>query len=170
MANSKVLIAVAVCLLTLGLSLRNQAIGQTDATVRQIIVPDEDRFTPFAITVRVGQTVQWVNQDTDDHTLVSASDDHTLKLWDVPHLKELAVLKGHRGPVRQVATSLDGKTIASAGADKTLKLWDVVDGKLLDTIPGRSRSLIGVAFTPDGRRIATAGGDGTVKCWAVPSR
>lgn len=39
--------------------------------VRQVIVPDEDRFTPFAITVRVGQPVVWVNNDTDDHTVVS---------------------------------------------------------------------------------------------------
>src|SRR3954469_11557820 len=39
--------------------------------VRQIIVPLEDRFTPFAITVRVGQPVVWINNDTDDHTVVS---------------------------------------------------------------------------------------------------
>jgi plastocyanin len=39
--------------------------------VRQIIVPGEDRFVPFSITVRVGQQVQWVNTDTDDHTVVS---------------------------------------------------------------------------------------------------
>ena len=36
-----------------------------------IIVPDEDRFTPFAVTIRVGQKVEWMNQDTDDHTIVS---------------------------------------------------------------------------------------------------
>src|SRR5467141_533806 len=41
------------------------------APVRQIIVPSEDRFTPFAITVRVGQTVVWINNDGDDHTVVS---------------------------------------------------------------------------------------------------
>ena len=58
------------CLLVLGVS--NRGMAQTLApTVRQIIVPDEDRFTPFAITVRVGQTVQWVNNDIDDHTVVS---------------------------------------------------------------------------------------------------
>jgi len=38
---------------------------------RQIIVPDEDRFIPFAITVRVGQPVIWINNDADDHTVVS---------------------------------------------------------------------------------------------------
>ena len=50
----------------------NPAVAQSsDPTVRQIIVPGEDRFTPFAITIRTGQRVQWVNNDADDHTVVS---------------------------------------------------------------------------------------------------
>jgi plastocyanin len=50
----------------------NPAVAQSsNPTVRQIIVPDEDRFIPFAITIRTGQRVQWVNNDLDDHTLVS---------------------------------------------------------------------------------------------------
>ena len=65
--------AVAAGLLVLGVSTRELAASpQSDTgTVRQIIVPDEDRFTPFAITIRVGQTVKWVNNDIDDHTVVS---------------------------------------------------------------------------------------------------
>jgi hypothetical protein len=39
--------------------------------VHQIIVPEEDRFTPFALRIRAGDTVEWVNRDTDDHTIVS---------------------------------------------------------------------------------------------------
>jgi plastocyanin len=61
---------LVVCLLTLGMSNRSVA-ASPHAMVRQIMVPDEDRFTPFAITIRVGQPVQWVNNDTDDHTVVS---------------------------------------------------------------------------------------------------
>jgi plastocyanin len=41
------------------------------SAMRQIVVPGEDRFTPFAITIHAGDTVRWVNQDTDDHTVVS---------------------------------------------------------------------------------------------------
>jgi plastocyanin len=37
----------------------------------QVIVPEEDRFTPFAQTIHVGDTVKWINMDTDDHTVVS---------------------------------------------------------------------------------------------------
>ena len=36
-----------------------------------VAVPGEDRFTPFALTIHVGDTVDWMNDDTDDHTLVS---------------------------------------------------------------------------------------------------
>src|SRR5436305_11004947 len=38
---------------------------------RMVVVPQEDRFQPFAITIRAGDTVDWVNMDTDDHTVVS---------------------------------------------------------------------------------------------------
>jgi plastocyanin len=36
-----------------------------------VTVPEADKFTPFALTVHVGDVVTWVNRDTDDHTVVS---------------------------------------------------------------------------------------------------
>ncbi len=39
--------------------------------VRHVNVPDADRFAPFAKTIHVGETVEWTNNDTDDHTVVS---------------------------------------------------------------------------------------------------
>jgi plastocyanin len=67
------LAAIAACVLLLGLfhgAVARAASDDADA-VRQIIVPEEDRFTPFAITVHVGQKVVWINNDEDDHTVVS---------------------------------------------------------------------------------------------------
>ncbi len=37
----------------------------------QVIVPEEDRFTPFELTINAGDIVEWINMDTDDHTVVS---------------------------------------------------------------------------------------------------
>jgi plastocyanin len=34
-------------------------------------IPGVDQFVPFAVTVKVGERVQWVNGDTDDHTVVT---------------------------------------------------------------------------------------------------
>src|SRR5437868_7788989 len=59
-----------ICILVVASS-HSSAQSSSLPTVRQIIVPPEDRFVPFAITVRVGQPVQWVNNDADDHTVVS---------------------------------------------------------------------------------------------------
>ncbi|MFL5870456.1 MAG: plastocyanin/azurin family copper-binding protein [Solirubrobacterales bacterium] len=39
--------------------------------VHQVTVPEADRFTPFAMTIRSGDTVRWVNNDEDDHFVVS---------------------------------------------------------------------------------------------------
>lgn len=51
-------------------SLSHKAIAR-HSEVHQVTVPMDDRFTPFAITIHAGESVQWVNQDTDDHTVVS---------------------------------------------------------------------------------------------------
>ena len=62
---------VLACLLSLGAQSRTQAAGREKNAAVQIMVPGEDRFTPFAITVKVGQGVEWVNNDTDDHLIIS---------------------------------------------------------------------------------------------------
>jgi plastocyanin len=41
------------------------------STVHQVTVPQADQFTPFALTIRAGDVVQWVNNDADGHTIVS---------------------------------------------------------------------------------------------------
>jgi plastocyanin len=39
--------------------------------VHVVTVPEADRFTPFALTIRAGDVVRWVNNDEDAHTVVS---------------------------------------------------------------------------------------------------
>jgi len=58
--------------LVVGLRTPSHAMAREDEErVHQITVPQEDRFTPFALTIHRGESVEWVNQDTDDHTVVS---------------------------------------------------------------------------------------------------
>jgi len=66
--------ALALVLLARGAAFGRSRSGGDDraqAPHRQVIVPGEDRFTPFAQTIHAGESVQWVNTDTDDHTVVS---------------------------------------------------------------------------------------------------
>ncbi|HEX2687221.1 MAG TPA: hypothetical protein VHN14_11410, partial [Kofleriaceae bacterium] len=61
----------------------------------------------------------------DGLRVVSASYDHTLKVWDLASGHALATLQGHAGGVRGCAVTPDGLRVVSVSDDKTLKLWDL---------------------------------------------
>lgn len=48
-----------------------QQTGEARRVHNMVIVPEEDRFTPFAMTIHAGDGVLFVNNDSDDHTVVT---------------------------------------------------------------------------------------------------
>jgi hypothetical protein len=58
--------------------------------------------------------------------IVTASADHTAKVWDAASGKELLTLRGHREPVKSVAFSPDGQRILTGSWDGTARVWDAV--------------------------------------------
>jgi len=77
-------------------------------------------------------------------------------------------LRGHEGPVEEVAYSPDGKLIATASGDKTARIWDAATGQELLTLQ-HAAGVGKVKFSPDGARLATGAGDGLVRLWDVAS-
>jgi WD40 repeat protein len=57
----------------------------------------------------------------DGSRILTASDDHTARLWDVG--KWLATLEGHTGSVRRAVFSPDDSRILTASDDNTARLW-----------------------------------------------
>ena len=117
--------------------------------------------------------VSAVTFSPDGQSVVSAGEQHflrgprnfgdpTIRIWDADTGKELAVLRGHTGQVKDLAVSPDGQTIVSASYDKTVRLWNAQTGvERLALRPG-SGPVGSVAMSPDGQRIAAAGDDRTV--------
>ena len=101
----------------------------------------------------------------DGRRAVSASSDHTLKVWDLETGRALRTLEGHSGSVLGVAVSPDGRRAVSASDDKTLKVWDLETGRELRTLEGHSGSVTAVAVSRDGRRAVSASRDHTLKVW-----
>ena len=60
-------------------------------------------------------------------TVVSGSNDSTLKVWDLETGQCRATLEGHTEGIWGVAVTPDGKTVVSGSDDNTLRVWDLTD-------------------------------------------
>ncbi len=98
--------------------------------------------------------------------MATASDDKTVRLWDVRACRQRLVLRGHTASVWGVAFSPDGAVVASAGSeDETVRLWDAATGTERAVWAWHRDRIFSVAFSPDGHWLASGGEDGTVRLW-----
>jgi hypothetical protein len=65
----------------------------------------------------------------DGTSIVSASWDNSLKIWDAEGGEIRHTLQGHTESVLDCAYSPDGRHIISASADRTVRLWDARTGR-----------------------------------------
>jgi len=95
----------------------------------------------------------------DGSQIVTASEDHTVRLWDHASGKELHTFTDSSGEVKAVAFAKDGR-IVTAGSEAR-----ILDGKTFREIRKLNNTigeLATAAFSPDGSLVATAGWGGVI--------
>jgi WD40 repeat protein len=101
----------------------------------------------------------------DGRYLASASEDRTVKVWDVQSGEVIRTLGGYSAIVWGVAFHPDGQRLATAvgGPNGTtfgeVEVWDWKAGKSLFSYPDPNTRFRGVAFSPNGKRLAAGGQD-----------
>ncbi|KAL7722679.1 Receptor for activated protein kinase C [Entamoeba marina] len=63
---------------------------------------------------------------SDAQFALTASWDHTLRLWDLNKMESVKRFVGHESDVMSVAISPDSTRIISGGRDKTIRLWNTL--------------------------------------------
>ncbi|XP_062944408.1 striatin-3 isoform X2 [Cynocephalus volans] len=119
--------------------------------------------------------------------LVTASEDHTLKLWNlqktVPAKKSASLdvepiytFRAHIGPVLSLAISSNGEQCFSGGIDATIQWWNMpspnVDpydtyepNVLSGTLVAHTDAVWGLAYSGIKNQLLSCSADGTVRLW-----
>ncbi|XP_051869547.1 striatin-3-like isoform X4 [Pristis pectinata] len=119
--------------------------------------------------------------------LVTASEDHTLKLWNlqktVPAKKSTSLdvepiytFRAHIGPVLSLAVSSNGEQCFSGGIDATIRCWNMpspsVDpydtydpSVILSTLAAHTDAVWGLSFSGIKNRLLSCSADGTIRLW-----
>ena len=101
----------------------------------------------------------------DGRSLVSASDDQSVRIWNVRGGS--SNILGSHSQFLSVAFSPDGRYIAAGDYGHSLWIWDSRTHRLLTKWRGHRDSVWCTRFTPDGNGLISGGS--TAKYWNVGS-
>jgi serine/threonine protein kinase len=103
----------------------------------------------------------------DNLTLVSASSDQTVRLWNMKDRAPKAILRGHQGYVNDVR--IEGQHLWSSDQAQTISVWDLQQNTHVETIVGFNTDIWRFAVRPN-RHIVTLGGtEHVVGLWSLPA-
>ncbi len=106
----------------------------------------------------------------DGKMVLTACEDHTIRLFDADTLNPVAVLPGHQFPVRKLVCSPDGRTLASSDSGDVVKLWSMAARREVATVVrGNCGGINSLGFTPDGSTLWAGSWSGEIRLWRVPT-
>jgi WD40 repeat protein len=99
--------------------------------------------------------------------LVTASDDGTIRIWDVPTKTLIHSIPIGNSEVWDVQFSATGDLIATASADGAIRLWNPLTATLVRELHGHKHDALQVIISPRSDRVLSKSGDGDVILWNV---
>ena len=112
-------------------------------------------------------TVLCVGYSPDEKTILSGSEDETIKEWDRRTGQCICTYEGHKNWINSVMYSPNGSTFISASDDETIKEWNRVSGQCVFEYKGHNGWVYSVAYAPNGKTFISSSDDRTVKEWDI---
>ena len=103
----------------------------------------------------------------DGKTLISGSEDNSIRTWNTTTWQHINVLTGHTDFVYDIALSPNGRILASASWDDTAQLWNLENGQPIGTPLQHPLVAECVSFSMDGKLLATGCADSNAYSWDI---
>jgi WD40 repeat protein len=103
------------------------------------------------------------------NTLVSISEDHSAKSWDIVSGKLLHMTELKLGKPNYFAFSPGTEPFLAASSGNEIGLWNYQGGERLNTFEANDSEVAALAFTPDGKSLAIGTTKGVVRVMDIAS-
>mgnify|MGYP001401821523 FL=1 len=111
-----------------------------------------------------------MNFDSEGRSLVTSSEDKTVKVWNLTNYKLRANLEGHDGPVRATGFHPGNTLVISGSDDCSMRVWDIESKQQLLGFIDHKKPITSVAFHPNTAYAASGGMDKKVKVYDIRSK
>lgn len=121
------------------------------------------------LIIRQGHTagINMVQYSPTGKYVYSASDDKSIKMWDVQTGIDVGTFNAHEAPVNSIHLSDDGKLLVSADRAGSVILWDAITGDIKTKINAHTGSANTAKLSKDGSKIISGGDDEILKIWTA---
>jgi serine/threonine protein kinase len=101
--------------------------------------------------------------------IASASEDCTIKLWNLTAGKIVHTFLGHPAFVYAVTFSPNEQIVVSGDYNGAIKIWDIITGKEIATLLGSESVINSLVISPDGRILAS-GSHQKINLWDLKTK
>lgn len=104
----------------------------------------------------------------DGQTLISASNDKTIKVWNLKNGEEIFTITPATDTVKSLAISPDGHSLVSGNINGVIQVWNITTGEEIHTFDEHSYQVFALIISPDGKTLFSGSSD--IKVWNLDNR
>jgi len=124
-----------------------------------------DNFNIIKIIEAHNNYITKLSCDRWAHFLITASEDKTLKVFDLNSYQLLHTLKGHIDYIRGASISPNGEYIVSGDDSGMIIIWETSTGRVIHKLTHHDDIIRDINITPDGKGFVACSDDRTVSYW-----